>query len=516
MSIVRDTPLPQAGKAVGIETLGMTMRFGSFTALDNVSISVPAGSFHALLGENGAGKSTLVKCIMGFYHATAGSLSVDGREVSVASPKDAATYGLGMVYQHFTLVPSLTGAENLVISRTSVPSVINWAKERKDLAAFMQRMPFQIPLERPVSELAAGEKQKLEIVKQLYLGRSFLVLDEPTSVLTPAEADEMLGIVRGMTERGELTVLMISHKFHEVTKFADAVSILRRGKLVGTGKVSELSTSDMAGMMIGDVKLAELDSRLPVPEAAKSVLKVEQVKAPDRSGLKTIEIDNLTVRSGEIVGIAGISGNGQKELTEILAGQRPTDRGTVTVNGEAYGATRPETRRNNVRFIPEEPLQNACAPKMTVSENLAFRTFDLKGDGKDAIWLNKGEMKKRASLLISDFKVKTASSSSPIAALSGGNVQRAVLARELTGDVDLLIVSNPCFGLDFSAVAEIRARIMRARNSGTAVLLLSEDLDELLEMSDRIMVISEGKLVYETPIRAADIGVIGAHMAGHH
>jgi ABC-type uncharacterized transport system ATPase subunit len=301
-----------------------------------------------------------------------------------------------------------------------------------------------------------------------------------------------------------------------VTKFADAVSILRRGKLVGTGKVSELSTSDMAGMMIGDVKLAELDSRLPVPEAAKSVLKVEQVKAPDRSGLKTIEIDNLTVRSGEIVGIAGISGNGQKELTEILAGQRPTDRGTVTVNGETYGATRPETRRNNVRFIPEEPLQNACAPKMTVSENLAFRTFDLKGDGKDAIWLNKGEMKKRASLLISDFKVKTASSSSPIAALSGGNVQRAVLARELTGDVDLLIVSNPCFGLDFSAVAEIRARIMRARNSGTAVLLLSEDLDELLEMSDRIMVISEGKLVYETPIRAADIGVIGAHMAGHH
>ncbi|CDZ33142.1 ABC transporter ATP-binding protein [Neorhizobium galegae] len=515
-NIVRDTPLPQAGKAVGIETLGMTMRFGSFTALDNVSISVPAGSFHALLGENGAGKSTLVKCIMGFHHATSGSLSVDGREVSVASPKDAATYGLGMVYQHFTLVPSLTGAENLVISRTSVPSVINWAKERKDLAAFMERMPFQIPLERPVSELAAGEKQKLEIVKQLYLGRSFLVLDEPTSVLTPAEADEMLGIVRGMTERGELTVLMISHKFHEVTKFADAVSILRRGKLVGTGKVSELSTSDMAGMMIGDVKLAELDSRLPVPEAAKSVLKVEQVKAPDRSGLKTIEIDNLTVRSGEIVGIAGISGNGQKELTEILAGQRPTDRGTVTVNGEAYGATRPETRKNNVRFIPEEPLQNACAPKMTVSENLAFRTFDLKGDGKDAIWLNKGEMKKRATSLISDFKVKTASSSSPIAALSGGNVQRAVLARELTGEVDLLIVSNPCFGLDFSAVAEIRARIMRARNSGTAVLLLSEDLDELLEMSDRIMVISEGKLVYETPIRAADIGVIGAHMAGHH
>ncbi len=516
MSVIRDTPLPQAGKAVGIETLDMTMRFGSFTALDHVSVSIPAGTFHALLGENGAGKSTLVKCIMGFYHQTSGSLSVDGREVAVTSPKEAAAYGLGMVYQHFTLVPSLTGAENLVISRAEVPAVINWTRERKALAAFMERMPFKIPLDRRVSELAAGEKQKLEIVKQLYLGRSFLVLDEPTSVLTPAEADEMLGLVRGMTERGELTVLMISHKFHEVTKFADAVSILRRGKLVGGGKVGELSTADMAGMMIGDVKLAELDARVPVTDAAKPVLRVEQVKALDRSGLKTIEIDKLTVRSGEIVGIAGISGNGQKELTEILAGQRPTERGSVTVNGGIYGATRLETRKNNVRFIPEEPLQNACAPRMTVSENLAFRTFDLKENGGDAIWLSKSTMKKRATSLISDFKVKTASSSSPIAALSGGNVQRAVLARELTGDVDLLIVSNPCFGLDFSAVAEIRARIMRARNAGTAVLLLSEDLDELLEMSDRIMVISEGKLVYETPARSADIAVIGAHMAGHH
>src|SRR6218665_2252506 len=275
---VRDTPLPQAGKAVGIQTIGMTMRFGSFTALDNVSVDIPAGTFHALLGENGAGKSTLVKCIMGFYHQTSGSLSVDGREVAIQSPRDAASYGLGMVYQHFTLVPSLTGAENLVISRAEVPAVINWVKERKELAAFMERMPFQIPLDRPVSELAAGEKQKLEILKQLYLGRSFIVLDEPTSVLTPAEADEMLGLVRGMTERGELTVLMISHKFHEVTKFTDAVTVLRRGKMAGSGLVSELSTKDMAAMMIGDVKLPELDTRLPVAADARPILMVNGIK----------------------------------------------------------------------------------------------------------------------------------------------------------------------------------------------------------------------------------------------
>ncbi|MDQ0318297.1 simple sugar transport system ATP-binding protein [Pararhizobium capsulatum DSM 1112] len=514
---VRDTPLPEAGKAVGIQTIGMTMRFGSFTALDNVSINVQAGTFHALLGENGAGKSTLVKCIMGFYHQTSGSLSVDGREVSVQSPKDAATYGLGMVYQHFTLVPSLTGAENLVINRAHVPAVINWAKERRDLAAFMEKMPFQIPLDRPVQELAAGEKQKLEIIKQLYLGRSFIVLDEPTSVLTPAEADEMLGLVRGMTERGELTVLMISHKFHEVTKFTDAVTVLRRGKMAGSGLVKDLSTKDMAAMMIGDVKLPELDTRLPVAADARPILMVSGIKAPDRTGLKSIDIGNLTVHAGEIVGIAGISGNGQKELAEVLAGQRPPEAGSISIKGTRYGATRQESRINNVRFIPEEPLGNACAPKMTVTENLAFRTFDVKPvSGGNALWLDMKSMRQRAASLISDFKVKTASHSSPIAALSGGNVQRAVLARELTGDVDLLIVSNPCFGLDFSAVAEIRARIMKARNAGTAVLLLSEDLDELLEMSDRIMVMSEGKLVYETPAISADIGVIGAHMAGHH
>jgi general nucleoside transport system ATP-binding protein len=312
-------------------------------------------------------------------------------------------------------------------------------------------------------------------------------------------------------------VLMISHKFHEVTKFADAVTVLRRGKMAGSGKVSDLTTQDMAAMMIGDVKLAELDSRLPVDEKAKSVLNVSGVKAKDRSGLKSIDIATLNVRAGEIVGIAGISGNGQKELAEILAGQRPPETGTISVKGKPYGATRQETRVNNVRFIPEEPLHNACAPKMTVTENLAFRTFDVKPKtGSEAIWLDMASMRKRAAALIADFKVKTASVSSPIASLSGGNVQRAVLARELTGDVDLLIVSNPCFGLDFSAVAEIRARIMKARNAGTAVLLLSEDLDELLEMSDRILVMSDGKLVYETPIRDADIGVIGAHMAGHH
>jgi simple sugar transport system ATP-binding protein len=504
-----------AGAGVGVEAVAMTMRFGSFTALDDVSIRIPAGSFHALLGENGAGKSTLVKCMMGFYHATSGQLLVNDKEVPVGSPKDASAEGLGMVYQHFTLVPSLTGAENLVISRENVPAVIDWGRERRALATFMERMPFRIALDVPVQQMAAGEKQKLEIVKQLYLGRRFLVLDEPTSVLTPGEAQEVLGLVREMTRQGALTVLMISHKFHEVTAFADELTVLRRGRRTGSGRVGDLDHKAMAAMMIGDQPIATLDSRTPRRDDARVALSVSSLTAPDRSGLKTIRIERLEVRAGEIVGIAGVSGNGQREFFEVLAGQRAPSAGAVSVKGVPYHASRAEGRALHVRLVPEEPLRNACAPRMTVAENIAFRTFDLDPAGRPATWVRVGAIRAFAARLIEQFKVKTASLASPISTLSGGNVQRAVLARELTGEVDLLIVSNPCFGLDFSAVAEIRARIMRARNQGAAVLLLSEDLDELLEMSDRIVVMSDGALVYETPIADADIRVIGAHMAGH-
>lgn len=499
--------------AIGVETLGMTMRFGAFTALDDVSITVPAGTFHALLGENGAGKSTLVKCMMGFYHATSGQMLVAGREARVPDPKAAHALGLGMVYQHFTLVPSLTAAENLVISREDAPRVIDWRKERAGLAAFMDRMPFAVPLDRPVRSLAAGEKQKLEILKQLYLGRRFLILDEPTSVLTPDEADEVLGHVRGLCEAGEISVLMITHKFREVTAYADAVSVLRRGQLVGKGQVSDLTHGDMANMMMGGETLAE-----PAPRTGTRgdvVLEVAGAKARDRSGLKEIAIDKLDVRAGEIVGIAGISGNGQTELMEMLTGQRALEAGAIRVQDSAYGAKRREARVHAVRYLPEEPLHNACAPKMSVTENIGFRSFDLNGTGT-RFWLAGGAMRKQAADLVAAFKVKTASLDSPIAALSGGNVQRAVLARELTGKVDLLIISNPCFGLDFTAVSEIRSRIMAARNGGAAVLLMSEDLDEILELADRVLVMSEGRIAYETPIGTADLAAIGHHMGGQH
>jgi simple sugar transport system ATP-binding protein len=439
-------------------------------------------------------------------------MTVDGREVAVPDPKAAHALGLGMVYQHFTLVPSLTAAENLVISREDAPRIIDWRKESAALTAFMERMPFKVPLDQPVRALAAGEKQKLEILKQLYLGRRFLILDEPTSVLTPDEADEVLGHVRALCTAGDISVLMITHKFREVTAFADEVSVLRRGRLVGQGVVADLSHADMAAMMMGDAKLAEAAQRSGVAGAA--VLTVEMARARNRSGLKEIAIDRLEVKAGEIVGVAGISGNGQMELMEILTGQRVLQSGSVKVQGAAYGATRGEARVRCIRYLPEEPLRNACAPRMSVAENIAFRSFDVSG--KDTrFWLSGRDMRKRGADLVGAFKVKTTSIDAPIQALSGGNVQRAVLARELTGEVDLLIISNPCFGLDFSAVSEIRARIMAARNSGTAVLLMSEDLDEILELADRVVVMSEGRIAYETMSPLADVAVIGHHMGGH-
>lgn len=387
--------------------------------------------------------------------------------------------------------------------------------ERKALDAFLDTMPFKVPLDRPISDLAAGQKQKLEILKQIYLKSRFLILDEPTSVLTPGEAEEVLGLLKAMTARGEITVFMISHKFREVTAFAEDVSVLRRGKLAGSGKVAELSRDDMAAMMIGSRTVAQVTTRQG-ETVDTAVLTVKGLHAINQSGTKSIAIDDLVVRSREIVGIAGVSGNGQKELAEVLAGQRPAESGEVAVDGAPYRATRTETQKHRVRFIPEEPLKNACAPRMAVSENLAFRTFDVNGADKAAFWLKLKAMRANARMLIERFSVKTASTESPIATLSGGNVQRAVLARELTGDVELLVVANPCFGLDFSAVAEIRSRIVAARNGGAGVLLISEDLDEILELSDRILVMSEGRIVYETPGNKADAAVIGQHMAGHH
>lgn len=494
---------------------GVSKRFGPLLALDSVSLRLEPGTVHALLGENGAGKSTLVKCIMGFYRADAGRVVVGDSDVHIKNPKDAQRHGIGMVYQHFTLVENMTVAENLVLSRADVPALIDWKKEHAALDEFMAEMPFAISPTRLVRQLAAGEKQKLEILKQLYLGSRIVILDEPTSVLTPDEADNVLGMLRDMTRKGELSVLLITHKFREVTRFCDQVTVLRKGRFAGAGNVTDLSTAEMAEMMVG--------AEPPSASAARDsnvlgavVLRIESLQADDDIGLPILKGISLEVRAGEIVGIAGVSGNGQDQLVEVLGGQRSLRSGKLAVAGAHYGATRAEIRRQGVRLLPEAPLRNACVPNMSVAENIAFRNFDVTPFTALRWLVRRSRMRSHADTAIRDYRIKTPSPDERIGNLSGGNVQRAVLARELTGEVRLLIVANPCFGLDFAAVAEIRTRIMNARNAGAAVLLVSADLDEIFALADRILVMSEGTIVHEVAAADADLQAIGRHMAGHN
>ncbi|MBE9140781.1 ABC transporter ATP-binding protein [Nodosilinea sp. LEGE 07088] len=498
-----------------LKVMNMTKRFGTLVALNDVTLTLTPGTFHGLLGENGAGKSTLVKCIMGFYAPTAGEILVNDQRHPIKSPKDAHGCGIGMVYQHFTSVPAMTVAENLVLSRYDTAQTINWKQEYAALNDFMARSPFQIALDMPVGQLAAGQKQKLEILKQLYLKSRILILDEPTSVLTPDEADEVLGLLRQEVKAGHLSVLLITHKFREVTAFTDEVTVLRKGHLAGNGAVADLTVADMARMMLGADRTTKAVDKTAFA-TGKPVLAVSGLTALKDNGLPAFGPLELTVSSGEIVGIAGVSGNGQRELVEVLAGQRSLATGQVCINGEPYRATRSEMVRHGVFALPEEPLRNACVPTMSVAENMALRTFDRPPQARGRLWLMLRAIREAAQGLIAAFSVKTPSPETPIQNLSGGNVQRAVLARELSSpDINLLMAANPCFGLDFQAVDQIHNAIVEARNRGVAVLLVSEDLDELLALSDRIIVISDGHFTYESSVEQANLTDIGHKMAGH-
>jgi simple sugar transport system ATP-binding protein len=497
-----------------VEVVGMSKHFGSLTALDNVSIKFEPGTLHAILGENGAGKSTLVKCIMGYYHADAGEIRIDGAPRIITNPRHAHHLGLGMVYQHFTLVPNMTVAENLVLGEEKLPAVIDWAQQYERLQAFQSIMPFRLDLERPVASLAAGEKQKLEILRQLFLNHRVLILDQPTSVLTPAEAKQILGLMRQMSEQGRLSVVLITHKLREVEEFATEVTVLRAGQVAGGGSTGELTHADLVQLMIGRKEIGDALSRRAWTASANN-LEIRGLTVRNDKGLIAVEDASLRVRAGEIVGMAGVSGNGQRELVEVLAGQRHPETGEILANGARYFRTRQEMRRQKIHLLPEEPLRNGFVRSMSISENLAFRNFDKKENTHLRWFVNHQALRRQALDLIQRFRIKTQGPDARIETLSGGNVQRTVLARELSEDVSVLIVQNPCVGLDLSAVAEMRDRIMAVRNAGAGVLLISEDLDEILELADRIVVMFEGRLVYETLRDQADVHTIGQHMASH-
>ena len=517
--------------AAKVEMLKFSKRFGALQALDDVSLTVEAGSFHALLGENGAGKSTLVKSLIGFYRADTGDVMVDGREQAIHSPRDAAALGIGMIFQHFTVVPGMSVAENLALAGRDLAPLIDWKAERAKLSAFMAQAPFPLPLDARVAELAAGEKQKLEILKALYTKRRFLILDEPTSVLTPQEADEVLGRMKAMCQAGALSVLIITHKFREVFGFCDAVTVLRRGRCTGRALVADTSRDELAAWMMGvedsaaKPPLALIAEAGPAAAAAAPApkvvpptnstprLSIEALAVRGSEGRMALQGLDLKLAAGEIVGVAGVSGNGQRELVAALTGALPIAAGRVQVDGKPYRPDRRSMTAQQVRSLPEEPLGNACVGKLSVGENLALRNFD-RAPLKRGPFLSAAALKAQALAGIAAFKVKTPGPGAAIETLSGGNVQRAVLARELSENPRLLIVANPCFGLDFQATAEIHARLRAARDGGAAVLLVSEDLDELLALASRLVVLSHGHIAYECTTAGADIGLIGRAMAG--
>jgi general nucleoside transport system ATP-binding protein len=526
-------PKPATG-ALTLETYGLTKRFGTFTAMDRVTMRVEPGTVHALLGENGAGKSTLVKCVAGFQRAEEGSISIDGREQDIANPVVARALGIGMVYQHFTLAPGMTVAENLLLAADSVPALIDWKKKRAELQTFLATTPFSLNLDACPAELAAGEKQKLELLKQLYLKPRLLILDEPTSVLTPQEADEVLGHVRSFAQSGQCTVIIITHKFREVMAYADAVTVLRRGKAVHHCRVDNTTPALLAAAMMGEMTAAPgtsndaseenkpetyTDHPQTAPENIANqgapALLIDSLEASGDRGTLALHGVTLCVQRGEILGVAGVSGNGQRELVEALVGQRLRQSGRVQVMGEPYSATREENRRLRVRSLPEEPLRNACVGDLSVAENMALRDFDQAPLQQGGL-LRFPTWRARARSWIAEYGIKTQGEGAAIRSLSGGNVQRAVLARELAGDINVLIAANPVFGLDFAAVREIHTRLRQVRARGAGVLLISEDLDELIELADRIVVMSEGRIVFETPAQGADRHQIGAHMGGGH
>jgi len=511
-----------SNKAIALEVIGAGKSFGAFRALDEVSLKVAPGTVHALLGENGAGKSTLVNGLIGYQPLDQGQILLDQREVEMSNPRAAQKLGIGMVYQHFTVAPGLSVAENLLLARGDLPWRIDWKRVRQEQQDFMRSAPFQLPLDAPVASLGAGEKQKLEILKQLYLKHRLLILDEPTSVLTVQEADEVLGLLRDMAHRGEITVLMITHKFGEVLAYADEVTVLRRGRLVAYSPVAQATHENMARWIMGETEGAADGSddgaHAMAREASSTTsrLVVQDLSVLDDRGLARVHEVSFNVKGGELVGLAGISGNGQKELIEALTGQREASAGSVTVDGQVYRATRAQMRRHRVFSLPEEPLYKGCVGKLGVGDNIALRNFDRAPIRRAGAFVSRSAIRTQALARIAAFNVRPPDPDRPIATLSGGNVQRAVLARELSEPVNVLIVANPVFGLDFRAVADVHARLIAARNAGAAVLVASDDLDELLKLADRLLVISGGRIVYEVGREHADRAVIGRNMAAGH
>ena len=500
-----------------IETLemkGITKRFPGVLANDRIDFDLHAGEVHALLGENGAGKSTLMKVLYGMYHPDEGQILLNGKPVSIASPTDSIDLGIGMIHQHFMLVPTLTVAENVALGvpskRGPLTDLVEVSKRIVELAGVYG---LKIDPDAYIWQLSVGQQQRVEIIKALYRGAALLILDEPTAVLTPQEVDELFAIMRQMVKDGH-ALIFISHKLHEVVEISDRVTVLRDGRKIGTRPTSETTKRDLANWMVGREIIFSPEHKTVETGAVRMELK-EASCGSDRGtpGLRQV---SLQVHAGEILGIAGVSGNGQRELAEVLTGLRETTQGQIRLEGQdVTGLPADELTERMLSYIPEERMRDGMIKEFTVSENMILREHHKPPFSRYG-FLNLRQISQHADRLIRQFQVKTPSRETPAKSLSGGNIQKMVLARELARQPRAIVAAQPTRGLDIGATEYVRGLLLEQRAAGAAILLISEDLDEILALSDRIAVLYEGNIMDILPRTQATSERLGLLMAGVH
>lgn len=493
-----------------LELRSVTKRFGSFTANDSIDLVVEPGTVHCLLGENGAGKSTLMNVIYGLYEPSEGEILVDDQPVSFSGPGDAMAAGIGMVHQHFMLVPVFTVAENVALGAEETRGAsLNLEATKKKIREISQRYGFHVDPDAIVEDLPVGVQQRVEIIKALVRDAEILILDEPTAVLTPAETDELLAIMAQLRSDGK-SLLFISHKLREVRAVSDEITVIRRGKVVGTVDPSA-STTELASMMVGhDVNLV-VDKAAPTLNDSEFSVRGLSLVSP--TGVKVLDDVDLTVRGGEILAIAGVQGNGQTEFTETIMGLHPKATGTITLNGKnLLGRSTKKIIRSGVGFVPEDRLDDGLMGSFSIEENLVLNRFDEKTFSAGP-QLKRRAIRANAREKVADFDIRMNSIADPVETLSGGNQQKVVVARELSHRLALFVASQPTRGVDVGSIELIHQRIVAQRDSGTPVILVSTELDEVYALADRIAVFHHGRLM---GIVNPDIPreVLGMMMAG--
>lgn len=496
-----------------IEMKNITKKFGDFVANESINLTVHKGEIHALLGENGAGKSTLMNILYGLYHPTSGEIYIKGEKVNILDPNVAIEKGIGMVHQHFMLVEPFTVAENIVLGMepTGVMGKMDMRKALTDVEEISQKYGLHVNPRDKIHDISVGMQQRVEILKALYRGAEILILDEPTAVLTPQEIKELIIIMRNLTEQGK-SIIIITHKLKEIKEVADYCTIIRRGKHIDTVKVENITEDELAAKMVGRQVSFKVDKKNK--EIGKIVLQIDNLVVKNNRNVDAVRGLSLEVHAGEILGIAGVDGNGQTELIEALTGLRHIESGKVTVNGIDLTNKRPrEIIQNKMSSIPEDRQKRGLVLDYTVAENMILENYNKEPFSRKGI-LNKIEINRFAKELIRKFDVRPENEKVAVRALSGGNQQKVIIAREVTNDPDILIAAQPTRGLDVGAIEFVHKSLVEQRDKNKAVLLVSLELDEIMNVSDRIAVIYEGKIVGIVDAKDADERSLGLMMAG--